>query len=263
MILCSQCGFQVSRVGLTHIQPVECPSCGKFPLLTDTPEGAFTLVRNYFSDLWQILRHPRLFFRKMPVQGGMARPLCFALVTHWLGASLGYLGQISFGISTHRFFENLFQPRESSRFGDPGIDQLSLNQAREKILEWIFGTGPIIADPFLTLCSILFTAALVFIGARILVSLNKTHPTYESAVRILCFGLTPSILKGIPFVGPFAAPLWVLGVTIIGVKEVYQVQTARAFVIALFPKILFLGTILMGVMVFLMLFFKLFISFFM
>ena len=70
--------------------------------------------------------------------------------------------------------------------------------------------------------------------------------TYESALRLICFGMAPSILAGLPIFGGFVAALLVLIVTVIGAREVYEVGTGRAIVIALFPKLLFFGVFVLG-----------------
>jgi len=259
---CPRCGLDVTEAGLTHIQPVECPSCGK-RLTRPRPkwDTGLSVIRNYFSDVWQILTHPTLFFRHMPLTGGIAQPLAFALVTHWLGSALSFLWHLIIGGTLAKSVQSWMQMSED-------IDHIGRNaqmiQARDRIIEWFFGAGPVILDPFLTLFSILATSFLVFLGARILVAPGKKgHPTeitFESAVRIVAFGLTPSILAAVPILGGFLSSLGVMIVTIIGAKEVYKIGTGRAIAVALFPKLLFFGIIGMGLLFFVLVVFKLFTS---
>lgn len=180
----------------------------------------------------------------------MSQPLTFALVSHWLGAAIGYLWTLALGGSMIHYLENYFQMNDSSSSIDYMGRSAQYIQARDRILHWIFGTGSIITDPFSTLFVILFTSFLVFIGVRILVTPGKAghlqEITYESSVRVISFGIGPAILACIPFIGRFIAPLYILIVTVIGVKEVYRVGVGRAIVIALFPKLLFLGIIFLG-----------------
>jgi hypothetical protein len=199
------------------------------------------VVKNYFSDLWKILAHPKLFFRHMPLKGGITHPLAFALVTHWIGSSFNFVWRLWYGNTLQRSIQNWLQMTNGTtrHFGDLE------SSARDKIVEWIFGVGPVVIDPFFTLVSILFTSFFVFLGARILVSPGKNgHPdeiTYESAVRIICFGTAPAILSFFPFVGPFVSSFYGIVITIIGAKEAYRIGSGRAIVVALFPKFLFLG----------------------
>ena len=84
--------------------------------------------------------------------------------------------------------------------------------------------------------------------------------TYESAVRVVCFGLTPAILAMLPLFGGFVSAICVVIVTVIGAREVYRTTTGRAVVIALFPKLLFLGVLGIGLFVLLLAAVKFFAS---
>ena len=136
---------------------------------------------------------------------------------------------------------------------------------RDQLLRWFWGVGSVIADPFLTLASILLTSIFVFAGARILVPTDQTYRseiTYESAVRVVAYGMTPAILAAVPFVGPAVAYLGVLIVTVIAARELYRISTGRAIFVALFPKFLFLGIILTGLFFFAAIIIKLIFSVF-
>lgn len=131
---------------------------------------------------------------------------------------------------------------------DP-IDSLGRDQAwtelKTRLGEWFSSVGSVIADPFLTLIWVLVVSAFVFLGARLLVTPGKggspREITFESALRIVAYGLSPSILVAVPLVGGVVAKVWIAVVTVIGAREVYRVGTGRAIVIGLFPKILFWG----------------------
>jgi hypothetical protein len=202
----------------------------------------------------------------MPKHAGVGGPLFFALVTHWLGSSLSFLWRSLMGGTVSQFFRNIFDiAKDVAEVDYPGRGEQFI-QARDRILDWFFGAGPVIIDPFITLFSILFTSVLVYVGARLLVSPGPDEPreeiSYESAVRIICYGMTPSILKGIPLFGGAIASICTLIVTVIGAREVYRTSTIRAILIALFPKLLFLGIILVGLVFLVLVFLKLFASVF-
>jgi len=260
---CRHCGLKFSPA-----QPIpsECPNCGfstqgssvigsggAFRGDRNSRGGPGKLIHDYFVTVWRILTRPGEFFREMPLKEGLAGPLAFALVTHWLGAAFSFLWHTAFSVALSdyaRFFEKIF--------GDFDIDHpgraVQLMESRKQFLEWFWGTGAIVADPFLTLVSILLTSIFVFAGARLLVpsrgARNLNEVTYESAVRIVAFGMTPAILAALPFFGPVFSSLGILIVTIIGAKVVYRISIPRAIVVALFPKLLFLGILGLGLMVF-------------
>jgi hypothetical protein len=202
----------------------------------------------------------------MPLQGGLAKPLAFALTTHWLGSAIGFLWQHFLGGSVSRFLKTVFQ--SSSRWGtdiDYSGRYASLLTIKERLMGWFFGVGPVLLDPFFTLASIFFAAGLIFIGARILISSKPSRQefypiTYESAIRITAYGLSPAILSAIPLFGTILAPIYTFILTVIGIREAYRTSTSRAILVALFPKLLIPGIIGAGVIFFIFMIAKLIFS---
>jgi hypothetical protein len=237
------------------------------------------MIHNYFLQLWTILAHPSRFFRELSQQevlvprtsetpeseslqkNPIAGPIAFALVTHWLGAACNYLWHLAIGGSITDFFQKLMlRAGDSIQFDNPG-QHAQLFQLQDQVTGWFMSAGSIIADPFLTLFSIFFTSSLVYVGARIFVP-RQTSVNYASAVKIIAFGMTPSILAAIPALGGFIAPFYTIIVTIIGAREMYHISNARAFVVALFPKVLFIGLLTFGFLFFAITLFQFFTSFF-
>ena len=261
---CPRCGAENSDLGVTQIEPVPCVSCGQSLAPSPSQHSSLKLIRDYFHDVWEIIVHPTHFFRRMPSTGGLTRPLAFALVTHWLGAILKLFWQFLMGGAFMRILQNSLHTQKDIQF--QYLEKaMQLGEKHSQTLNWIFGVGPVLIDPFLTLGTTLFTAFFVFVGARILVSPGREgHPheiSFESALKITCYGLSPAILSVVPVAGSFLAYFWTIVVTVIGTREIYRIQTGRAIVIALFPNLLFLGIILLGLMLFLGTIIKIFFSF--
>ncbi|MBC7691039.1 MAG: YIP1 family protein [Methylotenera sp.] len=217
-------------------------------------------IRAYFADLSAILIRPTAFFRTLPVTGGVVTPLVFALVTHWVGAALEFLWKGAIGGLVQGYFQSLFKVFDSvSDIDSPGRSAV-MGEVRDRVIHWIWGAGSVLIDPFLTLASILFTTFFVFLGARLLVNPNKngapSEITFETALRVICYGLAPSILAGIPIVGGIISSIFVAIVTIIAAREIYRVSTTRATVVALFPKILLLSLVAGGMFLILLVIFK-------
>lgn len=246
------------------------PQTSRHPV---TPEPSGTqIIQDYFRKLWRIITRPTSFFRELPLEGGITAPLAFALVTHWLGSAASFIWSIFIGEWTRVYVETF-----SKIAGDvanmngvtSGPQWSEVVNLKDRFLHWFWGTGSIIADPFYTLISVLFTSLLVFVGARIFVtwfspSTQPAQPpvqvTFESAVRLICYGMAPMILVGIPLFGWGLASFLSTVITIIGAKEIYRVGLGRAIVIVLFPKLLFLGFILGTMLVIAAVFLKLITS---
>ncbi len=227
-------------------------------------EGTGEWISRYFKDVWEIISRPAAFFRRFSQQRpSTAYALTFALVTHWLGKALQSLWAFSMLHSFESWAGRLFQwgNRWDLEISHPGR-AAELLEWRDRVWHWFVGAGSVILDPFFTLLSILFTSLLVLVGVKLLVPRNAPRADYSSTVQLICFGLTPSILSAIPFIGPFAAALGIVIVTTIGAREWYQVSTGRAVAIAIFPKLLFFGFLLIGLMGILFIFLKLFSALF-
>ena len=251
LVECQRCGAPVSG---NNSNEAQCPNCGL--RLQQEPLRPLAIIADYFNELRRVIFSPTAYFRKMPggLRGGrVSRALGFALATHWLGAVMAYfwraLGSGVVDSYVQRFSVWFANDHSVQQLGG---DALRQSEMREQLLNWFFGMGSVIADPFLTLVTIFVTATFVYIGARILVPSNRTAVTditFESAVKIVAYGMSAWILAAIPFVGRFIAPIAAAIVTIIGAREVYQIGTGRAVIVGLFPKLLFVGIILLGVLV--------------
>jgi hypothetical protein len=257
---CPHCGFNFGETEAER--PLTCPSCGKSQFSKPPKlESGLALIQNYFWQLWCILTHPSKFFRELPPSDDIARPLAFALVTHWLGAAFGYLWHLVIGGSLNGYLRDfLMRAGDSIQIDTPGRSE-QLAHLRDQFMSWFLSAGSIVMDPFFTLVSILYTSFFVYIGARILVP-PKVTVNYPSAMRIVCYGLSPAILAAIPGLGSLIAPFYTLIVTIIGAREVYRIGTARATIVALFPKLIFFGILFFGILLFAFSMIQLFMSFF-
>lgn len=218
-----------------------------------------SLIREYGTSVYAILTRPTDYFRKLPRNGSIPGALAFALVSHWLGSALSYLWKIIIGGHIRNTVAPIFQlviqvlGLEDSRHTE------GYSNARDQVVQWIWGSGPVIMDPFFALVRILFTAAFVFAGARILVPRRQTVD-FESSLRVVAYGMTPAILAGLPIFGGPISTLLVMIVTVIAAREVYRIPTGRAIVVGLFPQVLFLAIIAAGAFFFLVLAFKLIAS---
>lgn len=212
----------------------------------------FSLIQKYFRDVAWILTKPSTFFREMPIKGGLSTPIAFALVTHWIGSSLQFLWHNWLGSWISLWTDTLMQiAGDVAEVDSPGNSQI-LFEMKDRILNWMVGAGSVLMDPFWTLSGILFTSILVFVGARIFINPGRDgapeEVTFESAVRIVSYGMTPHLLTMVPFIGPVIAGLLTVFVTVIAAREVYRTTNGRAVVIALFPKLLFLGMMSLGLL---------------
>ncbi len=227
-----------------------CPNCGAHLSSDLIPSSsAGNLIGNYFRSLIQIITQPKAFFRKMPLTGGWSGPLAFALVTHWLGSATQFLWNGLLGASYQESITETL--RKIGRLGGEDIDSLGRNaqwmEVQRGLTQWIWGAGSVITDPFFTLATTLLTSLLIYLGARLFISPKSDARAqtveFEPVLRVVCYGLSPSIFRLIPFAGGFAASVLSLVITAIGLMEIYRTDALRAGASVLFPKLLVVGAI--------------------
>lgn len=190
-------------------------------------------LRQVLSTIGQILRHPVTFFRAMPQTGGLSTPLAFALGIRWVVRLMEYfLG----GVRGRPAAEIIESFRDTFGFA-PG----PWVSGRGEVFGWMLGAGNVLADPFYSLCRILVTGLLLYVGASLLV---QEKVRYETVVRILCASQAAVVLSLIPGVGFFLAGVYTFVLTLIGLREVFAISKARALVIAATPGVVMAGFIL-------------------
>ncbi|MCM0753681.1 zinc-ribbon domain-containing protein [Desulfovibrio aminophilus] len=164
----------------------------------------------FFPGITQTLRRvlfsPQLFFQAMPLRG-MGKPLTFAVL----------LGQFQI------FFQILWSM--TGIMGDkpevaPGT--LGIGMVVALVL------APLFLSVFLFLESALFHFCLILFRAA-----NKG---FEGTFRVMAYSNAPLILSFVPVLGPIAAYLWGLGITVVGARHMHGASLGRvlgAFVLLL------------------------------
>lgn len=223
-------------------------------------------IRNYFRKVGRVLSRPTQFFSELNPPKGLSGPLAFALVTHWLARLIEYCWSSSFGGGMVPYWKRLFDSIQPQTAGIDGLRQMPwFLETRGLVMNWFWGTGSIIIDPFLSIIKILLHSLILFVAARLLVpsrtSIEAQRSSFESIVQVVCYGMTPALFTVVPFIGAPAAALYTLVVTLIGLAITLQIGFGRALIIALFPQILIAGAVLAGAMALLLFFVKFFSSF--
>lgn len=217
-------------------------------------------IKRYFIDLKDLLTRPTFFFRNLERPVNPASPLFFGIVTSWIGAALEYLWYVGFGKFFESRIEDILRALEKTSEIDSSGQTETMLMMREKFVNWVFGMGSVLIDPFKTCVKILFLSFFVWIAARIFGNLSSKESDvepledrfrYENAVAIVGYAMAATIFKGIPVVGGLISGTFIVVLSVIGAQEIYRVGSGRAIVIALFPSLLFWGLIFATIFAFL------------
>lgn len=217
--------------------------------------SALRLLERFFRVSFELLFNPGKFFERTHPQGGIKLPILFAIATHWIAAAASFgWGETLLKTIRNNFSELFLLMNDAHEFGSPdGRESLSqeawehLAQIKAQLLPWFWGASSVLLSPFKTLGLVAWAAFFLFVASRLLVPLDPERPvTWRSSIRIACFSRTAILWSLIPVLGPFVGQAMIVVTTIVAVRKTYKISNLRAVMIALFPQLLFLGILLVG-----------------
>lgn len=173
-----------------------------------------------------VILAPRQFFHRMPSQIGLAQPLLFAIVIGVIATFVTWMWSLAGSSLQILVDDDLAETLRGPLFAFFG-----------------FLFSPIWVSILVLIKAILIHAMLVFIGGNRL--------GFEATCRVAAYGVATGILTLIPICGQFLAPIWSLGVMIIGLYSIHETDPWRAVLAVLLPMLVCLSVLGGGVLVFL------------
>lgn len=262
-IECGACGLKLFG---SETPSSLCPNCGAAwrplsgtdaaPARVGAAAGFAGWSRAFFRDLGDVLARPVQFYRRMPVSGGLSGPLAFALLASWSGEIAAYGWHLAFTPRLSSQFARLFETlTDLMEVQNPGAGR-ELTSVRDTLIEWVWGMGGVMIAPFQTLLALLFTSAFVWIGARLLITPGRDGApreiSFEACARIVAYACATGVFLALPIFGSMISIIYGWILTILGVREVFHTGTGRAIVVGLFPKLLMLAILGVGLGLFLL-----------
>lgn len=167
-------------------------------------------LQAFLATLKQVLLAPTKFYGRMPRRGGLSNPLIFALIMGVLGKVLGLTWQ-----------QVLFL-----RFGQlPEINPPHL-------------IAIAIVLPFIVLAGLYIGSAIVHVCLTLV---GGSRRGFEATFRVIAYSGATEIFSLIPFIGSIATVIYVLPLTIIGLRETHGTSTGKAVIAVFLPVIVFVA----------------------
>jgi hypothetical protein len=145
----------------------------------------------------QSIFQPKPFFSKLPRRGGLLPPLLYGISLQMLGSMVGFLWAAVFGNSLSQLLAML----GGSAVALGLLIPLSIFMS---IVVW----------------SLALHASLFLVGGA--------HEDFEATFRIVCYTSGVSIFMVIPIFGEIVRTVWQLYITVIALREVQGITTAKA-----------------------------------
>ncbi|MFZ9595771.1 MAG: YIP1 family protein [Bdellovibrionia bacterium] len=187
-------------------------------------------LKDYFCTLVSLLTHPERFFRSLPKQPNASQALAFALVTHWIGTAASTLWKLGVGHEPQDFIQTWFLKFMSQS----GPISSSWNALQTPFSSWLFSTSGVLIDPFVSLGALLVSTALAYPVAYLLIP-NRSQLTFLALLVPYCYAMGSSIFLALPWIGAFLSGLSGILLTILGIRQRFQISTSRAALIFLSP----------------------------
>jgi hypothetical protein len=227
---CSWCGAPLetpsgvhygepAEQGPTREHPPSLPSEGISPRKAEycpwEDQENLGFVQGIYQTIRQSLFSPKDFFAGLPRHGGLLNPLFYALIVGTVGSMVGYLWSFAFGNSL--------------------MSTMSLSKGGAVALAFLI---PILIFMGLVVAAVLLHVSLFLIGGA--------NEDFEATFRVVCYSAAPDLFGVLPIIGGFIGLIWKIYITVVGVREVHGISTAKSVLAFVLPTLVCCGLVLGG-----------------
>ena len=179
-----------------------------------SPGGEFNLqnpMNSFINTVRNVILNPVGFFQGIRRQGDFVNPLIFAVVCALISALLG--GIINLILSP--------------LFATPGDTGEALAGG---IAGFVFN---LILAPIAAVAGLFIGAVITHLLVMLLV--RPQHAGFEATFRVGAYSSVVQLVSWIPIIGGIVALVWVIVLSIFGIRELHTTTTGRAALVVLIP----------------------------
>jgi hypothetical protein len=159
---------------------------------------------------------PQDFFLRLPLLGGFLVPLLYALIIETVGTMVSALWGFSL---------------KNPLFPEIGLSGNVTTAATLLI--------PVLVFMGIVLSALLLHASLLIVGGA--------RENFEATFRVVCYSAAAELFNVIPLIGWIIALIWKLSLTLIGLRTLHRISTARAAIAICLPLIVACGLVVGGI----------------
>jgi hypothetical protein len=183
-----------------------------------------------FRTMKDTLFTPSEFFKKMPVSGGLTDPLLYALI----------VGMV--GLMAHYFWDILLY----NSMPDFIASEMKTSAGRSMIQGFRSPFAAMII-PFLLIFWLFVVSGALHL---VLLLARGARAGFEATFRVIAYGVSPFVALVLPFCGMPIAGVWVMTISVIGLKEAHGTTGGKAAFAVLFPFIFCCGILITAIALF-------------
>ena len=223
-LFCQRCGARLAAEGGTGI-----PDDGRYRTPWEDRE-ANGYLSGLFRTVKEVLLNPSDFFKKMAVTGGLTDPLLFAMI-------IGMAGLICLSVwdlVLHDSMQSFMTPEMRSAAGRGMTNGMA---------------SPLgmVLMPFLLIIWLFIVSGMLHL---FLMMVRGANAGFEATFRVISYSISPFLFMVIPYCGMLIAMLWMLTLTVIGLRDAHGTTGGKATVAVLFPILFCCGMMALGLLLF-------------
>jgi hypothetical protein len=221
---CQQCGSRLVAEGATEFPHGER---SKTPWEDRAANGYFN---GLFRTAKDVMLSPSVFFRKMAVTGGLTDPLLFAMIIGMVGLMFLSL----WDIALHDSLQSFMTPEMRDAAGRGMSNGISS----------AFG---MVIMPFLFIIWLFIVSGMLHL---FLMMVRGAKAGFEATFRVICYSVSPFLFMVIPYCGMLIMMVWILTITVIGLRDAHETTGGKATLAVFFPVLLCCGSMLLMAVLF-------------
>jgi len=226
-VFCQHCGMRL--VAEDNVLGVTPPDDGrsKTPWEDRATNGFFN---GLFKTVKEVLFSSSAFFKKMPVKGGLADPLLFAMII----GTMGLMFLSVWNLLLHDSMESIMTPEMRSAAGRGMSDSIASP----------LGTLMI---PFLLIIWLFVISGMLHL---FLMMVRGEKAGFEATFRVASYSVSPFLFMAIPYCGVLLTPVWALTLAMIGLRDAHETTGGKATAAVLFPFLFCCGMMVLAAVLF-------------
>jgi hypothetical protein len=183
------------------------------------PREGESAVQAFVTTWKESLLHPTWFFKHMPREDDYGSIVAYYLI----------VGVIAAGI--HLFWHSVFN--------FSGIQELLLRAMGVKQdIPHSSGLMNFLFSPVVLLLALYVTAGLTHLFLKIV---GGAHHGFDTTTRVVAFSYSPMLFAVVPFLGSLVGTVWLIVLTVIGLREAHETTTGRSVAAIFLPYAIIFG----------------------
>lgn len=173
-----------------------------------------------FETVKLLVTSPGEAFRRMPVTGGLGRPLFFAIAVGWVS--------IAFAVLWNVLLQGMWLP-----FMQSMEDVAGMGAMYGLTIGW--GLLMVVLAPLFVVIGVFIAAAVLHV---MLLIVGGADGGFETTTRVVCYVQTAQLAGIIPFCGGIITLVWTVVLYVIGFAIAHRTTQGKALVAVLLPIVL-------------------------